>query len=183
MPAMCLKNLFIVFFGLTCLCTISAQTKKATFFIGLNPSITVEPYYQKGELDLNVFPLVYQLPLVRILDLRITSILNLGIRNSGNSITNLGIETALPIYFKRKENRLEYSKGFYLAPIICVTRNRAENHTNTGIWLEPGYHLLFDTKFAMSFGLQLGTTYFRYDDAPAKFGNHFGLKIIFGRWL
>jgi hypothetical protein len=163
--------------------SLRAQSEKRSNFIGINPSVTIEPFYEKGELDINIFPIVYQTPMSKILDLRLTSILNLGIRNEGNEISHFGLETALPIFFKAKLDKKESSKGFFVAPIVSLTRNRIEEHNNVGLWVEPGYHLLFDNNFAMSFGLQFGGTYFSYDNGQTKWGNHFGVKIIFGKWI
>jgi hypothetical protein len=159
------------------------QNEKRPDFFGINPNVTVEPYYQKGELDLGILPLVYQKPISGNLDLRLTTVVNLGFRNSGNSISHLGLETALPIFFKKKESRSDFSKGFYAAPVVSLTQNRLEKHNNLGLWLEPGYHLLFDNKLAMSFGLQVGSTYFNYQNGARKWSNHFGIKVIIGRWF
>ncbi len=162
---------------------INAQTESVPHFFGINPSVTVESFYEKGEFDVNVFPFVYQRPITDRMDLRFTTILNLGVRNSGNEISHFGIETAIPIFLKKKESKTDFSKGFFIAPILSFTRNSIEETNNLGIWIEPGYNLLFDNKFAMSFGLQLGGTYFIYDTGENKWGNHFGVKIIFGRWF
>lgn len=168
---------------LVCKTSLFAQEDKKHNFFGLNPSATVEPFYTKGELDLSIFPLVYQRTLTNRLDIRFSSILNLGLRNSGNEISHLGIETGLPVFFMLKETKNEISKGFFIAPIISVTRNRIEEHNNLGLWIEPGYNLLFENNVAMTFGLQLGGTYFDYDNGQTKWGNHFGVKIIIGKWL
>jgi hypothetical protein len=162
---------------------LNAQKERTPQFIGINPSITVEPFYEKGELDVNVFPFVYQRHISRRLDIRLTSVLNLGLRNTGNTISHFGLETAIPVFFKKRETKLECSRGFFIAPVLSLTRNRLEDHNNVGVWAEPGYHLLFESQFAMSFGLQLGATYFNYDTGQTKWGNHFGVKIIFGRWF
>lgn len=77
----------------------------------------------------------------------------------------------------------EISKGFFAAPILSLTRNRLEAHNNIGFWVEPGYNLLFDNNFAMTFGLQLGGTFFNYDERPNEWGQHFGVKIIIGKWF
>lgn len=34
------------------------QENQRAHFIRLNPSVTVEPFYQEGEFDINIFPLV-----------------------------------------------------------------------------------------------------------------------------
>jgi len=181
-----MKQLFTpIALSLALLCTYdtSAQQKYHPNFIGINPSVTVEPYYHKGEMDINVFPLVYQRPLTRRLDVRLNTIANLGIRNNGSEVSHFGLETAFPFFIIRKEEKKECSKGFFAAPVVSLTRNRLEEHNNVGLWVEPGYHLLFDNRLALSFGLQVGTTYFAYDAGGTKWGNHFGVKVIFGRWI
>lgn len=179
----CVLLLILKFFLFQFNNSLYAQSENQFNFFGLNPSLTVEPFYEKGELDVNIFPLVYQRPLTKRFDIRITTICNLGIRNQGSEISHVGVETASPIFFKSKEDKEEISKGFFIAPIISTTRNRIEEHNNLGIWVEPGYNLLFDNNFSMSFGLQLGSTYFNYDNGESKWGNHFGVKIIFGKWI
>ncbi len=160
-----------------------AQNIKRAAFIGLNPSVTVEPFYEKGELDVNIFPLIYQKTLSRRTDIRVSSILNFGVRNMENEISHYGAQISFPMYFKKKELLSSPSESFYIAPGIGCTRNRIELHTNFGFWAEPGYHLKITEKWTISFGVQLGATHFSYDDNTQKWGNHFGIKIIIGRWL
>lgn len=178
-----MKRLLIVIILIHVQCSLKAQNEGDFNFIGLNPSLTIEPFYEKGEMDINIFPVVYQRPLTKRVDIRFTSICNLGIRNAGNEISHLGLETAFPVFFRAKEDKKVSSKGFFVAPIVSLTRNRIEAHNNIGLWLEPGYHLLFDNKVAMSFGLQLGATYFDYNDGATKWRNHFGFKLIVGKWF
>lgn len=162
---------------------VFGQNETRLNFLGINPSVTVEPFYDKGELDINIFPLVYQRSLTKRFDIRLTSTLNLGIRNNRNEISHIGFESGLPIFFKSKETKNEKSKGFFVAPILSLTRNRIEAHNSLGLWVEPGYNLLFDNDFAMTFGLQLGGTYFPHENGQTKWGNHFGIKIIIGKWI
>jgi len=163
--------------------TASAQSKRVPFFLGINPSLTVEPFYEKGELDISLLPIVFQRSISKRADIRFTSVLNLGIRKTGNQISHLGLETAAPFFLQKKESRQDYSKGFFIAPVLSLTSNQIEKHQNIGLWLEPGYHLLFDNAIAMSFGLQFGGTYFHYNNGATKWGSHFGAKIILGKWM
>lgn len=163
--------------------SVFGQNEKRLNYLGINPSITVEPFYDKGELDINIFPFVYQRSITKRFDIRLTSILNLGVRNNGNEISHIGLETGLPIFIKSKESQNEISKGFFIAPILSLSRNRIEKHNSLGLWIEPGYNLLFDNDFAMTFGLQLGGTYFPHDNGQSKWGNHLGVKIIIGKWI
>ena len=163
--------------------TVFGQNEKRFNFFGVNPSVTVEPYYNSGELDINIFPLVYQRSISNRLDLRLTSILNYGIRNGTNQLSHIGTAVGIPFFFQKKEDKVEISKGFFVAPILSVTRNNEANHTNIGTWIEPGYNILFENEFALSLGLQIGGTYFINDSSANAWGNHFGVQVIFGKWF
>lgn len=145
--------------------------------------MTIEPFYDRGEFDVNILPIVYQSSLTRRLDIRYNSIVNLGVRKEGNEISHIGFETGLPIFFKQKENKNDISKGFFIAPILSATRNRIAANYNLGLWIEPGFNLLFDNNFAMSFGVQLGGTNFNNNNVITGWQNHFGIKVILGIWL
>lgn len=160
-----------------------AQKEKSPDFFGINPSITVEPYYNKGEWDVNILPWVWQKPISKRIDLRFNSILNLGIRNTGNVISHFGLEIAAPVFLRKKSQKNECSKDWFIAPILSLTQNATENRSHVGIWCEPGYSLLFENRFAVSFGLQLGMTSFITQQSEVTWGNHFGFKIIFGKWF
>lgn len=158
-----------------------AQSEKPSFLIGLNPSVTVEPFYESGEFDVNILPVVFQKRLGQYVDLRLTSILNLGVRGEGNQISHYGLEIAAPIFFKKNER--PYSQGFYGAPILSLAQNRLEQHHNVGLWVEPGYQFFFENRFSLSLGLQFGGTYFNYSTQEDSWGAHFGVKVIIGRWI
>ena len=175
-----MKKYFALFILLTPLLFSHAQNK--SYFVGINPSVTVEPYYEEGELDVNVFPFVFQRPINLRTHVRLTSIVNLGIRNNANKLSHYGFEAAVPVFIRKVPDYSEINKGFFVAPIVSGTRNNLEDHTNLGLWVEPGYHLIFEKNFAMSFGLQLGGTYFFYDDKTTALGGHFGVKIVLGFW-
>lgn len=159
------------------------QKQSSPTFLGINPYITVEPFYAKGELDINLAPFVFQKPIGLRFDFRVNPILNLGIRTGNDVISHVGGELALPVYLRKKNDSTESSSGFFLAPVFSLTRNLPALHTNYGIWAEPGYHLLFENQLAFSFGLQVGATYFDYDHLPDEWGSHFGAKVTFGKWF
>jgi hypothetical protein len=152
-------------------------------FIGVNPSITVEPFYNKGELDVNLLPFVYQRNLSNAAHIRFTSIVNYGVRNTNSGVHQFGMEAALPVFVGKKRDSAFNSSRFYIAPVLSLTRNSENRHSNAGLWVEPGYHLFVSRKWAFSFGLQLGATYFMYDAVGNKLRSHFGAKVVFGRWF
>ena len=170
---------FIILYGIT----KSYSQEGRALMLGLNPSLTVEQYYNEGEFDINVFPMSIQLSMNRHIDLRFISMVNIGIRNDQSGFANIGIESAMPIYFKAKKDRSMPSKGFYAAPILSIAGNKLDENTHVGLWIEPGYHLGISERFNMIFGLQTGVTYITYNSGEADLAGHFGLKVIIGWWM
>ena len=178
------KKIFLVFMILLInSITGVAQIKKTKNFIGICPSVTVEPFYQKGELDINIVPIVFQKTISKRIDIRVSTILNYGIRNTSSQISHLGVQMSFPIFLSKKEDLLFPSEGFFISPGLGFTRNRMEKHSNVGFWLEPGYCLKISENWSIFFGVQLGATHFDYDNGTQKWGNHFGIKIVLGRWF
>ncbi|KAA3608759.1 MAG: hypothetical protein D8M58_18655 [Calditrichaeota bacterium] len=171
--------LIIIVFG-QCLQAQDGSTKN---FIGINPSITVEPFYEQGEFDINILPVVYQKPINNFVDVRLTSILSLGIRDKQSGINGVGFETAAPIFLNKREKDDLQSKGFFIASIFSLVRYTKEEHTNFGFWLEPGYIFSLDNDFSISIGGQFGATYFDHDKIRNKWGEHIGAKFIIGKWF
>lgn len=178
-----IKRVAILVFMQIFVLNAKCESLEKASFLGLNPSVTVEPYYNKGEFDINVFPVVYQRTISERIDFRASVTLNYGVREISKSISHFGGQLALPIFYKKKENLMNPSSGLFIAPGLGFTRNNLEKHTNIGFWLEPGYNLQISDKWSISFGVQLGATNFNYDDGTGKWGEHFGMKIIIGRWF
>lgn len=152
-------------------------------FIGIQPSVTVEPFYDKGEFDLDIVPLVFEASIGLRTNIKITPIVNYHFGGITKGISDIGAFLVLPIFFKAKETRTDRPFGFYLGPVIGFGRNLLNNHYTTTLGIEPGY--MFETKkrFTISMGLQLGGSYFTYDAIPNKWYTHWGPKISFGFWI
>jgi hypothetical protein len=153
-----------------------------SLFLGLRPEITVEPFYEKGEFDVNIFPLIIQKPISEKMALQFSGILNVGVRTDDTMLSHYGLRLSLPIFPFLKDSE-KPQQGLYVAPGMGFSRNRGEKHSNFGFWLEPGYQLQIDKEWAMIFGLQLGATHFSYDSGEKKWDEHFGLKVTFGKWF
>ncbi|MBN2893613.1 MAG: hypothetical protein JXL97_17205 [Bacteroidales bacterium] len=152
-------------------------------FLGFEPSVTVEQYYDKGEFDLNIFPAVMRIPVSKRFDFRFTTISNYHFSKTDNGFSNVGISFALPFSFKKKESLIDKTSGFYIAPLIGGTRNFFALHYATTIALEPGYAFAWESRFAFHLGVQLGKTYFFNDHSPSEWGPHFGFKFHLGWWI
>lgn len=165
-------------------CFVSAQKP---LFIGINPSFTFEKRYGKGEYDVNILPLVLQIPINERVDIRFATIYNYGVRINGNSVQHRGLELALPIFILEEKDASGPSEGFYIAPVVSFSRNRWDGYYHQGLYAEPGYFFKLGKKGGLSIGAQMGATYFRHPNInhPQRtlVRSHFGLKFIIGGWL
>ena len=156
--------------------------EKKPLFLGFQPGITVEKFYEKGEFDINILPLVLQVPLSNRIDMRFVSLANYHFGN-GSGFSDIGINTIVPVFFKKKESLIDRSRGFYLGPVLGLGRNLVNNHYTITTAGEIGYLFEAEKSFTLSIGVQLGGSYFKYDDEPAVWRQHFGPKINLGWWL
>lgn len=152
-------------------------------FIGIQPNITVEPFYEEGEFDVDIVPIVFEASVGLRTNIKITPTLNYHFGGTTNGISDVGANVVIPFFLKAKDTRADRPYGFYLGPVIGFGRNLMNSHYTTTIGAEPGY--MFETKkrFTISMGLQLGGSYFSYDAEPNKWVTHWGPKFSFGFWI
>ena len=67
------KTILLIINLFTFCLAVNAQETITKHFIGINPSVTAEPFYEKGEIDINVLPFVYQRILTEHIDIRFIS--------------------------------------------------------------------------------------------------------------
>ena len=158
-----------------------AQGGKPIFF-GLQPGITQEKFYDKDEFDVNVIPLVIEIPLSKCVDLRLTSIGNYHFGGEENGFSDLGFQLLTPVFLKRKEAVNEKSSGIYIAPVGGYGRNLLYDHNTYVLAAEAGYLFPTNNRFSLSLGVQLGGSYFDYDDESDLWRQHFGIKVNLGFW-
>ncbi|MBR9917515.1 hypothetical protein GYB29_07505 [bacterium] len=153
-------------------------------FIGLQPNITVEPFYDEGEFDLDIVPLVFEASVGLRTNIKITPIVNYHFGGVNNGISDLAIYSVVPIFLKAKEERTDRPYGFYLGPVLGFGRNILNSHYTTTVGAEPGYMFETENRFTISMGLQLGGSYFSYKNTePNKWVSHWGPKFSFGFWI
>jgi hypothetical protein len=169
--------LFVIFVE-----NVYGQTKKPTL-IGIQPSITVEPFYEKGELDINIFPLVLEIPIGQRINFRFLPLANYHLGGEKNGFSDIGFYTVLPIFFNRRETTEIKPYGFYIGPVIGLGRNFINDHYTATFALEPGYLFQAKKSFTISIGCQFGASYFVYDSEPDKWIFHWGPKVTFGFWI
>ena len=153
---------------------------KRPIFIGIQPAITIEPFYEEGELDVNIFPLVLETRIGHRTNLRFVPIANYHIGGLENGFSDIGLFAVLPIFFKKAESLTAKTDGFYIGPVLGFGRNLLNEHYTTTLAVEPGYMFKAEKSFTITLGLQLGSSHFAYDAQPNKWVFHWGPKISFG---
>lgn len=167
--------LFLVSFG-------SNAQNEFSYFVGIHPAVTVEPFYEAGEFDVNIIPLVFQTPLSKRIDIRGTCYYTYHF-GSSNGLADTGLEVTLPRFFRKKESKSEWSRGFYLAPSVGFGRNFLNEHNTLTVSAEPGYMFKFNNGFAVTLYGQIGGSHFNYSGPePNEWKQHFGIKVNLGFW-
>lgn len=160
---------------------IYAQDSRPVF-IGLQPSFTKETFYEKNEFDINIIPLIVQVPVGKRIDLRATSEVNYHFGPS-NGISDVGVQFVMPVYLKKKENTKSISHGFYAGPVLGLGTNLMDDHNTLTVAVEPGYMFKPNKSFSIALGMQLGASYFDYFNKPNTWYSHIGFKINVGFWV
>ena len=139
------------------ICTGPSYSQSQTpLFIGLQPNITIEPFYEKGEFDIDIVPLVFEASLNRRVNIRVAPNVNYRFGGPALGVSDLGANIVVPVFMKAKEARTDRPFGLYLGPVLGFGRNVLNDHFTTTLGAEPGY--LFETKkrFTIAMGLQVG---------------------------
>lgn len=174
-----MRNLFIAIVVLFAANVYSQNN--FSYYIGIHPAITVEKFYDKGEFDLNIVPLVFQLPISKRMDIRLTSIYNYHF-GTKREVSDVGFELASPIFLRKKESRNEYSHGFFISPVFGFGRNLLNEHNTLTTAAEAGYMFEPFKKFTVTLMLQFGSSYFMYANDENILRQHFGFKVNLGFW-
>lgn len=160
---------------------IYAQEKRPVF-IGVQPSFTKETFYEKDEFDINIVPLMLQIPVGRLIDLRVTSEVNYHFGPT-KGISDVGAQFVAPVYFKKRDNSKTISHGFYAGPVIGLGTNLINDHNTLTVAVEPGYMFKANKSFSLALGLQFGGSYFDYFEKANVWRSHIGFKINIGFWI
>jgi len=144
-------------------------------YIGIQPLITKEKFYQDGEFVINILPIVYGISFSNTFELRISPILNYHI-NDNPELKLIGTEILLPFYFKKYN-------PFYISPTFAYSYNIIEYSNETTIAGEIAYIWIFHKSWELKISIQEGATFFIGNPKTDKIVNHFGIKISFGWWF
>lgn len=160
---------------------VFAQERKP-IFLGIQPAMTKEKFYDEDEFDINIFPIVFQRGLNERIDLRLISIVNYRF-GPEPGISDVGIFTLLPYHFKKKEDKFSRSSGIYAGPLLGYVVNDLSLHHTATIGIEAGYLFASKNRFTLSAGVQAGGSYFIYYHTENEWTDHLAIKINLGFWL
>jgi len=178
-----MKKLILIALFVSIIVGVCAQNSRP-IMLGFSPAITVEPSYPQGAFDLNILPLAVQFPgIIDNLDIRFLSLVNYGIRSYGSALINIGGEICLHYHFDFSRNDDFISKGFFIGPGAAFSRNIHYNHRSLSVFIEPGYHFLFNDNFSLIIDMQFGRTYLKPDSGISVTQNHWGVKVVLGWWI
>lgn len=168
------STLWIVMF-ITALLLISVPViGQSTYWVGLEPSVVIEPDYEDGEIDLGLLQLVVRGDLKGNLDWRCLLLNNYHV-GGVSGFNDLGIEMAAPYYLSSNEP----GTGWYIAPVVSAVYNLRLEQDKMTTAMEVGNSITISDKVGLNVGLQLGRTRFPGGD----WRSHFGVKVQVGRWL
>lgn len=176
------QSLFLSIFILISALNVFSQTRNPVF-VAFQPGITVEPFYEKGEFDINVFPFIIETPISSRVNLKLSPIINYHIGGESNGVSDLALFAVFPVFINNWKEKGDIPYGFYIGPVIGFGRNILNEHYTTTLAVEPGYMFQTKSSFTISLGLQLGASFFSYDSEPNKWVSHWGPKVSFGFWL
>lgn len=143
--------------------------------LGAQPAITVEPWYEEGEMDINILPFVYLPNTGMLAEMRFISLVNYHFGDDGG-VKDVGLEIAKPWYYKET--------AWYGAPVALVGVDLLEDRFKTTLTSEFGYSFETEDAWRFNLGFQLGATFFGANDAEAAvWRDHIGVKFYFGKWF
>lgn len=160
-----------------------AQASEPVLFVGLQPSVTVEPYYPDGVFDLNAAPVCVEWRAAASISLRAAPLLTFrfGVPD-GPSLAHLGFELGAPIHLAAQQ-AAEPPSGPWVGPGTALTRNVLDRHWTTGLHLDAGWALRPSSRLALLFSLQAGGTLFVPDEGGLELKEHLGFKAAVGWWF
>ncbi len=176
----------ILIFSLLLACGVSAQEiNSKSNYIGILPSVLIEPYDNIDAVEINILPLVYEYKIGQGIGIQFRPIVNYRFFKIKSGISQTGATVLLNKYFYSL-----FGHNFWLTPQMAIfytyTYNQIDKIQTMTLGVEPGVLMKFSDVFSFSLNLQPGINY--YPDAYSKafveskngFKSHFGIIFHFG---
>ncbi len=161
--------------------TAFTQNKCGTLYLGIQPSVTAEPYYDEGEFDINILPVSLGFPLNNFIDSKWNPVANLHLGDP-MEFSHIGLEAALPVYFL-DIGKTTSQKKWFAGPFCGYSYDLLRERGVISTGAEFGYTFLFDNCHELKLGFQEGATFFIGDSHDDGVMHHFGAKISYGIWF
>ena len=170
-------------FGDSCKIDVASaqENSLSKHYIGLMPSVLIEPYDTINAIEVNCFPFLYEYRIGKNKDLgfQIRPMLNYRIYEIQSGFSHLGGSLVVNKYFLNV-----FKDSFWLKPQLgayfTFTYNKLDKVQVMILGIEPGVFMKFSKHISMSVNLQPGIDYY-----PDKASKHFvgaenGFKGHFG---
>jgi len=179
--------LLLLSLGLISQKTIAQENSQTKNYIGLLPSILVEPYDTINAIEVNLFPFLYEYKVGNNNDLgfQIRPILNYRFYEIQSGFSQVGGSLVVNKYFPNA-----FKDDFWLKPQIgayfTYAYNRLDKIQTMTIGVEPGVQMKISNYFTMSLNLQPGINYYpdefsrEFVDAESGLKGHFGIIFHIG---
>jgi len=150
-------------------------------YIGVEPRIGREDWYQDGEYDVNVIPLVIEFALSDNISFKTKTSYFMHYGGSvGSKRSLVGIGGNVFYHFKPISDSRQYH-GLFLGPLLESNYDYIEAMRHSTIAAEVGYAIPVDTDWSVNISAQYGRT--NFSDATKPTADHFGIFVNFGYWL
>lgn len=166
---------------------IAQETRLSKNYIGLSPSVLVEPYDTINAIEVNFLPFLYEYRIGENHDLSLQArtILNYRFYEPQSGISQIGGSFVLNKYFLNI-----FGDDFWLIPQLgtyfTYAHNRLDKIQTLTLGIEPGAYIKFSRNFSMSINLQPGINYYpdtyskQFADTKSGFKGHFGMIFHIG---
>lgn len=157
------------------------------YYIGLIPSVLVEPYDTINAIEVNFFPLLYEFRIGDQNDIgfQVRPILNYRFFDDQSGFSQTGGSVVVNKYFLNMVD-----ENFWLKPQLGIyytyAYNRLDRIQTMTLGIEPGAFMQISNQFSLSLNLQPGLNYYPDEDSQdfvsseSGFKGHFGLIFHIG---
>lgn len=159
-----------------------ASAAPPTVHIAIGPRVMQESWYESGELDVSIVPLVIELPLSSRVGLRLrpSVFYHFGGPSPDTRVSLIGGSAAPIFYLQAADGPRPYS-GWFIGPSLEITHNRLESMWHASVAADGGYAIYFEGGTGLILSVQLGVTFFSDSDQDPAL--HPGVFPSFGIWL
>lgn len=186
MERILINQFVLLLIGTISFSNVSAQDgEMKRNYIGVLPSILVEPYDMIDAVEINILPFVYEYRFNQGFGLQLRPIMNYRIVKMNPGISQTGGTIMINKYL-----RFLFREDYWLTPQIGIfytdTYNQIDRIRTMTLGLEPGISMRISASFSLNLNLQPGINYYpneyskQFVDTETGFKSHFGVIFHLG---